>query len=78
MEAMRIRKHLSSDTLELSGLKDLVGKDVEIIILEEGGDRSGLPRENGKRKPGLARGMVSITDDFHLPLGYEMVKEFYK
>ncbi len=35
MNAIRIRKKLDSDTLHLPELQALVGKNVEIIVLEE-------------------------------------------
>jgi len=35
MNAIRIRKHLDSATLVLPELQPLVGKDVEIIVLED-------------------------------------------
>lgn len=35
MNAVRIRRRLESDTLHLPELKPLIGKDVEIIVLEE-------------------------------------------
>jgi hypothetical protein len=38
MDAVRLRRKLESDTLHLPELKPLVGKTVEIIVREEGGD----------------------------------------
>lgn len=35
MNAIRIRKRIESETLHLPELRDLVGKTVEIIVLEE-------------------------------------------
>ena len=35
MNAVRIRRRLESDTLHLPELKPLIGKAVEIIVLEE-------------------------------------------
>ena len=35
MNAVRIRRKLDSDTLHLPELKALIGKNVEIIVLEE-------------------------------------------
>jgi hypothetical protein len=35
MNAVRIRRQLDSDTLHLPELKPLIGKNVEIIVLEE-------------------------------------------
>ncbi len=40
MNAIRIRKHLDSETLHLPELRELVGKTVEIIVLEEAAERS--------------------------------------
>jgi hypothetical protein len=37
MNAIRIRKKIDSDTLHLPELQALVGKTVEIIVLEENG-----------------------------------------
>jgi hypothetical protein len=35
MNAIRIRKTIDSDTLHVPELKDMIGRDVEIIVLEE-------------------------------------------
>jgi hypothetical protein len=35
MNAIRIRKTIHSDTLHLPELKDMIGRTVEIIVLEE-------------------------------------------
>lgn len=35
MQAFRIKKHLDSDTIYLPVLKNMIGKNVEIIILAE-------------------------------------------
>ena len=35
MNAIRVKTHLTSDTVQIPELKDLIGKDVEIIVLEE-------------------------------------------
>jgi hypothetical protein len=37
MTAIRIRRKLDSDTLHLPELKPLIGREVEIIVLEESG-----------------------------------------
>jgi hypothetical protein len=39
MNAIRIRRKLESDTLHLPELQPFVGKAVEIIVLEDSGDR---------------------------------------
>jgi len=41
MNAIRIHKHLDSETVTLPELKPLLGKDVEIIVLEEISVRKG-------------------------------------
>jgi len=35
MKAIHIHKHLDSETVTLPELKPLIGKDVEIIVIEE-------------------------------------------
>ena len=35
MNAIRIRKRIDSETLHLPELKEMIGKEVEIIVLEE-------------------------------------------
>ena len=37
MNAVRIRKHVDSDTLHLPELRPMIGKDVEIIVIEQDG-----------------------------------------
>ncbi len=75
MDALRIRTHVSSDTLHLPDLKPMIGKDVEIIVLVESPDTIVRKR---KRIPGSAKGMISMSDDFAAPLAPEIVEEFYK
>jgi hypothetical protein len=43
MNAVRIRRKLDSETLYLPELKPLLGKNVEIIVLEENATASILP-----------------------------------
>jgi len=35
MNAIRVRKHIASETLHLPELKPLIGREVEIIVLSE-------------------------------------------
>ena len=42
MNAIRIHKHLDSESMTLPELKPLVGKDVEIIVLEESAGKNRL------------------------------------
>lgn len=56
-------------------------KRQEIIILDDSNDESKkrtLPLKVRKRKPGSAKGMITITDDFHKPLNEDEIQDFYK
>jgi hypothetical protein len=64
MNAIRIRKRLDSQVLDLPELAPLLGKSVEIIVLEEAPG----PVEARDREPGSARGEVKMSDDFDAPL----------
>ena len=44
MTAIRIKKQLDSETLHLPELKPLLGKQVEIIVLEESSTESSPPQ----------------------------------
>jgi hypothetical protein len=62
MNALRIEKRLDSHVLP--ELIPMIGKDVEIIVLE-------TPRKAGPAigpKAGSARGKVTISPDFDAPL----------
>jgi hypothetical protein len=74
MNALRIRTHIDSETLHLPDLKQVIGKDVEIIVLVEPSDSQVHKR---KRTPGSAKDMISISDDFAAPLPSDIVEEFY-
>ena len=45
MNAIRIRKHLNSDTLHLPELRGMIGHDVEITVVEQ----PELTREAGRK-----------------------------
>ncbi|MBM4039523.1 MAG: hypothetical protein FJ290_13510 [Planctomycetes bacterium] len=81
MEALRLRKHLDSGTLEIGGLEALTNRDVEVIILvePEGQDAASAPQETRQpRRPGWAKGKIWVSDDFHKPLDEKEAEEFYK
>ena len=77
MEAFKIKKHIESEVLNLPIPKELIGKEAEIIVLVESND---LPERISKpdRKPGSAKGMIWMSDDFEKPLDEEVSAEFYK
>ena len=61
MDALRICTHVDSDTLHLPDLKQMIGKDVEIIVLVESPNTRFLKRP---RTPGSAKGMMTMADQF--------------
>ena len=67
MQALRIKKQIDSDTLYLPEFKNMIGKIAEIIILTESDEQfsSGIRQPE---KPGSAKGMITLADDFQLPL----------
>lgn len=77
MEAIKIKKHIDSEILNLPIPKTLVGKNVEIIVLVESDDaEKSQPKK--KREPGSAKGLIWMADDFEKPLDDEMLAEFYE
>jgi len=53
----------------------------EIAILDDStseSEKQTLPLKAQKRKPGSAKGIITISDDFHLPLSEEEIKDFYR
>ena len=64
MNAIRIRQTLQSHVVDLPELAPLVGKNVEIIVLEE------PDAEQPKLGPkaGTAKGKVTMSADFNAPL----------
>jgi len=74
MEAIKIKTRLESETIRSPELRKLIGKRVEIIILEETEPNAALP----KRQPGSAKGEITVINDFEKPLPHEIVQEFYR
>ncbi len=67
MEALKIKKHINSEILNLSVPKTMVGKNVEIILLVESGDIQQIPAKTN-REPGSAKGIMTMANDFEKPL----------
>ena len=81
MEALKMRTHVDSDSLHISGLQGITGRDVEVIVLVE--PEEGAKKKNGALKPkgripGSAKGLITISDDFHMPLDEEEFEAFYQ
>ena len=68
MQAIRIHKRIESQQLDLPELAALIGRDVEIIVLDPAGTGSvGTPPL--RRRAGSAKGQIKLADDFDAPLG---------
>lgn len=66
MNAIRIRRQLTSHVIDLPELQPMVGKAVEIIVIEETEtQKSALP---APRQSGSAKGKIKISPDFDAPL----------
>jgi len=65
MNAVRIRTHLQSETPHLPEIRPLVGKDVEIIVLDEGGEKPPEPNPVGECP---LRGSVLYDEDPFAPV----------
>ena len=77
MQAIKIKKYIDSDVLNLPIPQTMIGKDAEIIVLVES---DGIQEISNKlrRRPGSAKGMIAMADDFEKSLDDEMLAEFYK
>ncbi|WP_155799050.1 hypothetical protein [Sorangium cellulosum] len=64
--AIRIHTQVTSETLHIPELSALVGKNVEVIILEvESAPRGPTPPA---RELGALRGLFEVPDDFDAPI----------
>lgn len=63
MNAVRVRRKLESETLHLPELKPLVGKNVEIIVLEEAAPREAALAEMAA-DPQMQRELTQIAREF--------------
>ncbi len=78
MIARRMKRHLDSDVVRLSGVEALIGKDVEIIVLEDSSASQPVDVELRKRIRGSAKGKVWISPDFDKPLPDDVLSAFYE
>jgi hypothetical protein len=77
MNAIRVKAHIDSETLRLPELKPLIGKDVEIIVLEESRKRTKAAKKDTKPKKGwFTRNFGAGRDmDFE---GFEEAREKWR
>lgn len=76
MQAIKIRQHIDSAILHLPVPESMIGKNVEIIVLIESDDT--YQTEKSERKPGSAKGLMTMSDDFEAPLDDEIIESFYR
>ena len=76
MRAIKIRQHIDSAILHLPIPENIIGKNVEIIVLVESDDT--LKNTISERKPGSAKGLITMSDDFQAPLDNVITESFYK
>jgi len=78
MMATRIKQRLESDVVRLPDVGPLIGKNVEIIVLED--TQTEQPAEPGPRRrvAGSAKGLIWVSDDFDAPLPDDIINEFYR
>lgn len=76
-QTIRVRCTVESDTLKLPELSALVGKKVEIIVIEDEAESGAKPVEERKRPVlGSLRGLMEIPDSFDDPLPPEVLRAF--
>lgn len=73
--AIRIHARIDSDTLRIPELSSMLGKMVEVIILE---DEPAPPplTPSPKRTLGALRGQFTVPDDFDAPLPEDILRAF--
>lgn len=64
MNAIRIRKQITSQIIDLPELAPMIGKTVEITVVEEPQE----PIQKWGPKAGSAKGKVRMSPDFDAPL----------
>lgn len=79
--AIRVHTRVESDTLRIPELWPLVGKRVEVIVLEEEGaegpgEREAQAAEAPRRQLGALQGMMKVPEDFDDPLPDDVLRTF--
>jgi len=78
MIATRIRQRLESDVVRLPDVGPLIGKNVEIIVLEDVPSEQPAQLNPRSRVAGSAKGLIWVADDFDAPLPDEVINEFHR
>ena len=66
MQAIRIHKRIESQRLDLPEIAGLIGRDVEIIVLDSTGPDPVVAPV--RRQAGSAKGQIKLAADFDAPL----------
>lgn len=62
MNTIRVRTHLDSETINLPQLRPFIGKDVEIVVVEEDQDASSVSAAGRLQELAAKQGVVPIRD----------------
>jgi len=79
INAIRIHTTVESEMLRIPELAALVGRRVEVIIVEEEGEAervAAAPSVTRKRTLGGLQGKLQVPDDFDAPLPDEVLRAF--
>lgn len=84
INAIRIRTTIESENLRIPELAALVGKRVEVIVVEDdtggaagaGAGSAATPAGPGKRVLGSLQGLLHVPDDFDAPLPPDVLRAF--
>lgn len=68
MIATRFKQHMDSDVIRLPDPEPFMGKDVEVIVLEDAPMKSQVEGNPRKRIFGSAKDEIRISPDFDKPL----------
>jgi hypothetical protein len=77
ISAIRIRTTIESEVLRIPELAALVGRRVEVIVVEEDvPDGVDAGASKGRRILGGLQGLLHVPDDFDDPLPEEILRSF--
>ena len=75
LHAIRVHTRVDSDVLRIPELLSLVGRTVEVIIVDDTPSAAELASPRVPRL-GTLRGLVEVPDDFDAPLPEDVLRAF--
>ena len=75
LHAIRVHTRVDSDVLRIPELLPLIGRTVEVIIVEEAPSAAEAAPPPAPRL-GTLRGLVDVPDDFDAPLPEDVLRTF--